>query len=501
MSIYLYLCQPTHTFEELAQQLPIKLLELSIDHREGRIPVADLVLPATENLPDRGWAYIATDDRGGLEPLFKGQFSGIPKAIDEQTKRISLYATLTNLESSYQKVMRGVRDNQFVQSGKLFDYLEFTTQLPCYNRLGSDFILSDLFKGRHQRTLNREILANSLKLQLSDTPLPSVEVTLTKEWTQICRGEANLLPQIEAQFPQGRICTLSASGLLSSWPKTGQLLGRSGYAVVNSNLMTFTPSKTGVLGHYPLKTPEIKGQVYKINWLKGTLVVEWCYRQKRREIVTFTMMHKNRYLENTQRPPRTIKLRLTNGHTESVMSSFFDTPEGRDAVDQALDIARSHLAYSARALEITCQIPFVDGLDLTLDHNIKIIHSVIPQGEIQGKLVAYRLERHYNIAVATLRILVATGTGEANDSTYSIQPVSDIEGLVDAKHLAAEQVIDHIVVHNHAYEQISLLQTNPDQDLTTWIDLNLKDLRSHDVLERSYTLNTLNWSAPNLILN
>ncbi len=221
MSIYLYLCQPTDRFEELSQRLPIKLLELSIDHREGRIPVADLVLPATEILPDQGWAYIATDDRGVLEPLFKGQFSGIPKTIDEQTKRISLYATLTNLDNSYQKIMQDVRDNQFVRSGKLFDYLEFTTQLPCYDRLGGDFILSDLFNGRHHKTLNREILANSLKLQLSDTPLPSVEVTLTKEWTQVFRGEVNLFPQIEAQFPQGRICTLSASGLLSSWPKTG----------------------------------------------------------------------------------------------------------------------------------------------------------------------------------------------------------------------------------------------------------------------------------------
>jgi hypothetical protein len=495
MSIYLFLCNPTDDFKDLTQQLPVRLLELSIDHREGRIPVAELVFPATESLPDQGWAYIATDDRGQLEPIFKGQFGGVAKTIDEQTKKICLYASPLDLQDAYQKHIESFSDNEFVASGKLMDYLEFTTLLPCYDRLGAGFILSDLFKGRSLKVLSNEILSGSLKIQLADTPLPAIEVSVIKEWTQFCRGETNLFPHIEAQFPQGRICTLSVSGLLASWPRTGQLLGRSGYAVVKSELHEFSPPRTGLLGYYPTKTPDINGQIYKINWLKGDLVVEWSYRQKRREILNFTIQNKNRYLDRSERPPRKIKLRLRQDDSNSSSASFFDTANGMKVASHAIDIAKSHLAYSSRALEVICQIPFEAGLDLTLDHEIKIVHPVIPDGEIQGKLVSYCLDRHYDKATTTLRILVGTGTGEQSHPIFKIHALSSISGLEDPLQLSSEQVIEQIGVHNHAFDQISMLKVDADQDLGTWIDLNLKDIRSKDVLERRYSIDDYTWSS------
>ena len=498
MSIYLYLCQSTQTFNELSDSHPINLLELTIDHREGRAPSADLLLPANGVIPSQGWAYIASDDRGRIEPIFKGQFVGLAKTIDDHTKRVNLVASVENLEGKCQELVNIFPANQFVESGKLHDHLEFSQNLPCYDRLSSDLQLSNIFQGRKILSLGPEILMNTFKMQITDTPIPAVDVTLIKEWTQVCRGETNLFPHIELQFPQGRICTLSPAGLLASWPKTGQMLGRSGYAVVRSTLELFNPGQTGSLNHYPTKTPEINGHYYRIHWLKGDLTVEWCYRQKRKEILSFQVKHKNQYLNGTQRPSRKLTLRLPKANIETATSVFFETDLGRQAVLDAIKIAQAHLAYSARSIEVTCQIPFTDALDLTLDHQIEIQHTSIPQGRISGKLVSYRLERHFDRAVAYLKVLVATGDTCTASSSFEIIPVSELEGISDAARLTAEQTIDHIRIHNHAFDQIAVLQTSElTNEQATWIDLNLKDMRTHDVLDRHYMINDLMWSAPN----
>lgn len=497
MSIYLYLCHQTQKFEELSDQLPLTLLELTIDHHEGRIPIANLIVPVQQDIPDTGWAYIATDDRGVLEAIFRGQFTGGAKLLDDQTKHISLLASACNMGQTIEKLKGKNKDNYFVNSGSLTDLLEFTQDIPCYGRLGEEFKLSNIFKGRNIKRLQHEILADTFKMQITDTPLPGIDVTVIKEWTQVCQGEVNLYPRIEVLFPHGRMCTLSPSGLLASWPKTGQMFGRSGYAVVQSHLQTIDPQKTGVLGVYPEITPEINGKKYKIFWLQGKLVIEWSYRQKRREIVQFTLEHKNKFL-NQQRPNRKLKLSLAKRGESSNKSSFFDSEKGVSALKQALEIAKSHLAYSARALEITFQIPFTDALDLTLDDSIEVNHPSIPSNTAVGKIVSYRLERAYDRAVAHLKILIATGVSENTNQQINLEALSKVEGVSGRHDLGPDDIIDHISIHNHAFDQIEFLQVAADESHPTWIDLRLKDLRSHDVLQRDYVMQGLSWSVSSL---
>ncbi len=494
MSIYLYLCHQTQRFDDLTDQLPLTLLELTIDHREGRVPVANLIVPVHQDIPDTGWAYIATDDRGALEPIFMGQFTGGAKLLDDQTKHISLVASPQNMQQTIEKLLSQSKDNYFIKSASLTDLLEFSQEIPCYGRLGEEFKLSNIFKGRELKSIKPEILADTFKMQVTDTPLPGIDVTVVKEWTQFCQGEVNLYPNIDALFPHGRICTLSPSGLLASWPKTGHMFGRSGYAVVSSQLQTFVPQKTGGLGVYPEITPEINAKKYKIFWLQGKFVVEWSYRQKRREIVRFTLEHKNKYL-NQERPNRKLKLQLTKRGEITDKSSFFDSKEGKASLRQALAIATSHLAYSARALEISFQVPFADALDLTLDHSIEVTHPSIPSKTVRGKLVSYRLERAYDRAIANLRILIATGVSDATNQQINVEPLAEIEGLARGQDLGPDDIIDHIGIHNHAFEQVACLQTDGAESYPTWIDLRLKDLRSHDVLQREYMVRGLSWST------
>lgn len=509
MSIYVYLCDPDQDFTELDQPLLINLLELIVDHKEGCVASASLVVPVNELMPQVGWAYIATDDTGVLEPIFKGHFTGMSKKLNETQKVIELIATPVNLNQQVEVLVYNMKQ---VHSECLLlnkhksmdpaDYLEFRQELFCYDRLSHKLSLSSLFQGKTHQTFKDQILNGSLNFHITDTPLPGIHVSLTCEWVQEQRGEVNLMPKIELQFPQGRINTLSYKALVNSWPQTGQLLGRSGYSVVRSSLVEFKPSRTGVLAHYPVITPPIHGKTYQSYWMQGTLTLEWMCQQRRRETLEVIIHHKNHYLGLSKRPMRKIKLNLNRlPDSSGAESRFFDTDAGTDAIKGAIKIAQSHLAYSSRAAQLRFEISFKDALELTLDHQITVQHPSLPGGCLSGKLIQYRLERRFDRSTAQLTIAVATGVGELAGDTLSWQesdPVSDI-----TSGLTTDSFIESLTVHNSAKDQIQWLQGQDGvsqvlpADMTTRIEFKLKDLRSQDVVQRRLRLNDLHWSAPN----
>ncbi|AIK96410.1 hypothetical protein [Candidatus Odyssella acanthamoebae] len=511
MSIYLYKCNPLQSFSADCEQLPVKLLELVIDHKEGRVAVATLVLPISDLIPAEGWAFIVTDDRGHLEPIFKGQFVGLPKKIDEVTKIVELVATPVDLGHQVSALTRNLKESHpdclLLRGQKqldLADYLEFRQELFCYDRVTHQMTLSSLFQGTHQQTFQTQILQGSLQFRICDTPLPAVSLSVVCEWVQECQGEINLIPKIELQFSQGRINTLSPKSLSVSWPKAGKTLGRSGYEVLRSSLKEFTPPSTGSLGHYPTITPLIHGKRYRQHWFQGELILGWTYRQKRREQVDVVVHHQNQYLGFSKRPVRKLKLKLNKltGDMQS-HSSFFETTAGRQAILSALNIAKSHLAYSSRAAEVRFQVEFVNALDITLDHQLKICHESLPAGRITGKVTSCRLERRFDRAVAHLTVAVATGAEEERPFVLNWGYKDDLLGFEKVSSLTADHFIESLTVENHVRDQINWLQDQEQPvsslppEAATSIDFTFKDLRSSDVLERKFRLHDLYWSAPN----
>lgn len=511
MSIYLYICEPDQPFSAVHSQFPIDLLELTISQREGHAAIAGLVLPATQQIPDHGWAFIGTDDRGYLEPLLKGQFIGLPRKIDSLTKYVELVATPVNLSAKLDALIVPLkekhkdclilRSNKDSQPG---DYLEFEHKLFCYDRMSHEITLSSIFQGTKHQTYAQQILEDSLHFAITDTPLRGIHLSLVCEWVQELRGEINLLPKIELLFPQGRINTLTPKGLLATWPQTGQVLGRSGYAVVRSSLKEFAPLMTGVLGHYPTVTPLIHGKQYKNFWFQAELILEWKYTQKRREHLNVVVYHKNQYLPHSSRPLRRISLKLgTLPSNIQQQSYFFDSEVGCKVAKKALQIAQCHLAYSARAAEVKFQVPFIDALDLTLDHQITIEHPSLPNGKVCGKLLNYCLERRFDRAVAHLTVAIATGENEIITPPLEWQYREQPQGIDEKNILNPNYFIETIHVSNHASDQIEWLQSQdgPSSVLpfeqATQINFTLKDLRSSDVLERNLQLKDMYWSAPN----
>jgi hypothetical protein len=492
--------------------LDIPLLDLKIHQKEGEVASARLVVPQGVPFPSDRWITLWYRNQQRDVPLFRGRPVGIPSVLNEYTKKVELLAIPVDADQQHQSLIEtlkteGYVDGRFIDATHRFnpsEYLEATPQLFCYHRVTHRITLSTLFEGRETLVLKDQILSDGLVFRLTDSPLSGVRLILSKEWVQTAEGDINVMPLLKACFSKGLINTLTPRSLLDTWPQTGQLLGRSGYAVVHSSLSKIQPNRLGYEGgFYPTVTPLIQGERFERFWLEGDLAVSWQYRQRRREIVTVDVDQETQLLSVQAKAPRVIRLGLHPGEGEEVQERFFDTPQGQSALRHALKIAQCHLAYSARAAELTVEIPFEEGLGLHLDQSAEVHHDSLPGKKVRGKMVAYALEITKGKALASVRIALSVGKGMFEEEGVSVQGLEP-EGLIRPEEMEPKDFIDSLNLSNTTEEQIEHLQkcedpTQASSELATKIHIHFKDLRSHDVLERHLGVKARKWSAPQQI--
>jgi len=530
----------------------LEILELRLDHREGEVALATVTV-AQFKPPDADQyhAFISC----GETLIFSGRLVGLPIKIANGL--ISLEFTAEPLDVAIQ--LQGLAstlkhppfwDPAFVDADGESDpveWLDAHSALFCWDRLTGKVCVSDLFQGRHVLDLTDVFFEDSLKVTLAETPLSHISVNLTAEWIQEATGEISLGGKIAAAFPGGMINTLTPHALQRTWLQEGQKLGKSGFWVVKSHLETVTPPNTGVLGIYPTLTAEfmVWDEVTQTSrplrakrvWMSGTLVLGWHYRQKRRESVRFCVRQKTQ-LDGTIRPlARTLNLALQQV-TPDVGGTFFLTCRGRQAIEHALEVARAHLAATARCLEVEVTLPFEFGLALSMDHSIRLVDPRISStngGEVVGKVVAYQLCQEGAKAYAWVRFAVSIGS-EAEppplpEHTFYVEPsygdtgvpcyhqtVSGIvyasyahqqpaQGIVRAEDLSVNDLVQNVFVSYDAERQIKALQSQQYpvrqnikavlEEIPTVISLDLLDLKTQDVASHVIHLETIGaWTAP-----
>ncbi|MBM3467887.1 MAG: hypothetical protein FJX71_00455 [Alphaproteobacteria bacterium] len=532
----------------------LDILELSIDHREGEVALATVIVAQIKVPPlEQRHVYISVGD----ELIFSGRLLGLPIKIKNNVISLELTAEPINALEQLQAIEADLKqapywDSAFVEHTEYqnpSEWLEGRTALFAWDRVSGVVYVTDLFQGRHVLDLTNVFFSDSLKVSLAETPLAQISVILTAEWTQKAEVELSLGTKISSAFPGGIINTLTPQALEATWPKEGMKIGRSGFWVVKSQLKRIQPPKTGILNLYPTLTPELKiwddtTQTAKLErgrrvWLFGTLVLGWRYRQKRREIVQFTLKHKTQ-LDGTIRPlRRVLNLRLQqvealSGHHEAT-STFFLTRRGRQTVEHALEIARAHLAASARCLEVEITMPFNEGIGLTMDHTIQLKDERIPGGAISGKAIAYKLYQDGVKSYAWLRFVASIGTKtdplpELKQTLYADSAYGDTtfphfyatasglfyenysqqktkEGILGLEALEAHDILREVFVSHDAEKQISFLQSQQYpirqnlrgalEEVPTVISLDLKSLKGRSVLEHTINLEILReWTAP-----
>ncbi len=484
--------------------------------------------------------------------LFSGRLVGLPIRIDKGLVSLELTAEPLDAMAQLQGLALELKqppfwDTAFVDSAEQNDpveWLEARSAFFSWDRLSGKVLMSDLFQGRYLLDLTDVFFADSLKVRLAETPLSRISVSLTAEWIQEGSGEASLGGKISAAFPGGMINTLTPHALQATWFKEGQKLGRSGFWVMKSHLEQVIPPRTGILDIYPTLTPEFRVwdefiQAPKVVrarrfWMSGTLVLGWRYRQKRREVVQFTLSQKTQ-LDGTIRPlTRMLNLSLRQV-TSEVGGTFFLTYRGRQAVEHALEVARAHLAASARCLEIEVTFPFETGFALSMDHSVRLADSRIPGGEATAKVVAYQLRQDGRRASAWVRLAASIG-GEAEqpplpDSIFYAEPAygetgtpqryqtasglvyadyahqRPTEGIIETENLSVSDILKDVLVSYDAEKQIHALQCQQYpvrqnmksvlEEVPTIISLDLLNLKTQAVADHLIQLKTIGfWTAP-----
>lgn len=534
----------------LHSRCDLDIIKLTIDHQEGEVALATVVVaPFDLSALDQRHVFISYEKR----LLFAGRLVGLPAQMAHDL--VGLEFTAEPLDSFEKlKALRGSLqqtpywDPLFVEPmdrDNPAEWLEGRSALYAWSRLDGTVCASDVFQGRHSIDLSPVFFADSLRVRLAETPLSQISVTLVAEWVQEAEGEINIAPKIATAFPGGMINTLTPNALQATWPQEGQRLGRSGYWVEKSRLVSVQPPRTGILHVYPTVTPAMRGwddeaQVpvwgrFRRTWMTGTLVLGWRYRQKRREILRFTLSQKTQ-LDGAIHPRiRTLTLRLQELGLSPGAGTFFLTRRGRQAVEHSLERARAYLAASARCLEVEVTLPWEEALDLSLDHTVRLVDPRIPGGCIEGKVIAYQLCQEGVKAYAWVRFAASVG-GRADpgpvvsstdyvDRNYSDttifthhQTASGLVygdyshqrptvGIVDVENLSIHDLVRQVWVSHDALKQIDVLQRQQYplrhhlqgvlEETPTLISLDLLNLKTDTVAEHFIQLLAMQaWTAP-----
>ena len=97
-------------------------------------------------------------------------------------------------------------------------------------------------------------------------------------------------------------------------------------------------------------------------------------------------------------------------------AAYFATDRGRRSVEHAIEILRCFLLKRARCLELTFDVPWAAGRDLTVDDSVRVEWSQIPGGEATGKVtrISLRADGRGN-RLASITAGISVGTGNPSD--------------------------------------------------------------------------------------
>lgn len=332
-------------------------------------------------------------------------------------------------------------------------------------------------------------------------------------------------------------------------------------------------------------------------WYKAGLVLGWTLKNRRREEIEFTLRHETQLPPTLLQKSRTIHLRLqriteaeplqawrphvrykkgsivlSNGeryralqnHLSSQMfetdlskwqalndgtriplevqrGSILRTDRGHGALLHALEVAKSHLAASARAVELEVTAPFDACLEISCDHSLSLEDDRLPQRRVTGKVTSYRLivDGGTGKCFAKIKVGLSVGTGkiqEVEDACLETYCSADFCDLGETQKWRApcgvsfssyhsrgeddpylcpylwksEDVIEEIIVSNPPARQNRILKQNQYpfghhvtealKEAETEIQIRLKNLKSPTTLDRRMTLEIDQaWSAPQQI--
>ncbi|MGI4851218.1 MAG: hypothetical protein ACRYGR_04690 [Janthinobacterium lividum] len=244
------------------------------------------------------------------------------------------------------------------------------------------------------------------------------------------------------------------------------------------------------------------------------------------------------YWQQEQRLP-TFSIKGSQGH-------FFPTDRGHKAIEHAIEMARAHLAISARCIEISLAGNFEYFVSLTCDHSVQVRDHRLPGGSVWGKIKALKLciDGHTGKQWGELILGVSMGvsdhqfpksTGKELESFYSLDYVepcysqnhlqkttssglvyslqsyqTDLDKWIYPDAMTGRDIVERVIIKNrpkvqndyllrHQYPAHHSVEASL-KKIPTQIHIQLADLKTGKTQIKNFSVDISGtWSAPQQI--
>ena len=161
---------------------------------------------------------------------------------------------------------------------------------------------------------------------------------------------------------------------------------------------------------------------------------------------------------------------------------FFPTDRGRKAIEHAIEIARAHLAISARSIEICLSGPFASFASLTCDHSVQIHDHRLPGKSIWGKVKALKLCLDGQTGKQWGELILGVSIGMSqNEATNAIHDTSEsLKDFYSLDYAEPSYSVDRLEGTTSSALTYTLKSTSSDHDKWIYPDT----LTGRDIIEK-----------------
>lgn len=425
MRFYIAWADADEAFGEAHEVEDIPVFAFTLSQVEGDFTVLDVIVPnpggGLLSSGRKQWAWFAVDpdvtDVDVAVPLFFGRLVAVPQQIDGETVRLSFRARPNDFVAQKAALAAAMRvapyyDPIWVTADRREDpdaVLEFYPAVWHVNRVTHEVTASDITSGAGEDgTIDfaGNIFYDSLQITLGSPPLKAVQVEGQVTWDQAAVGQIDLSEQIKAAFQAvgsgdgWLIRSLTGGGLMEDWPEEGDRIG-SGWSVGTSTIER-SDGKTVEQDYVTVIVDNAQAKV-PVWTMLPTFYAAYDANRQRSEKVTFTLRADCQAMAGDPDEDDIQYLSLASPDAGQPIDggalpigdvrrrAYFPTDRGRQSVTALIARARAMLLSSARAVQVSFDVPFLDALTLSCAMDARVADARLPGGEATGKVIAYTL--------------------------------------------------------------------------------------------------------------
>lgn len=408
-----------------------------VDHSEGGFATlsVDIRNPRTGLLAPgrRQWAWLSFADGATVTPLFFGRLTGAPADMQSETVTLTFVARpagFAALKDAYAATLKVSPwwDEVWIDPARRNDpdtVLESRPVLWHVDRVSHEVSVSDIITGEDGATTftGADVIAGSLSMSYGEPPLRRVSVEAEVHWVQQAAGTVDITDHITDAFrmagttDRNAISSFTGEGLYNSWPNPGDDIG-GGWTFGTMDITradgTALPalSQSVRVSHVRAPTTDEDATTSQpvtiyfklMKFIIGAQAVYDAGRQ-RSERLTFTMSADvqdvfagadDEESEILSLSSNAVAEEIDFDGSASIMpirdiksASYFTTDRGQESLEYLLAVARTRLLARARMVTVEAAIPFRSAIALTCRKSVRIVHSLLPGGEVTGKVIGY----------------------------------------------------------------------------------------------------------------